>query len=279
MKYGLALFLFLTSALYAVPLQHTIAEGETLYSLSRRYNIPVDLITKANSIQDVSNLRIGQILIMPGVHQVVAGDTIYSLSRRYNVDQDELLRINGLSSPESLRIGSLLLISEDSQGQRPVSNESLITEGESLQNQNDPRPPGTPITLVNNTNNSTYTNQSRSVDPYATMVDYLDGVRLSSDAYYLHLEGARGGFWAPLAGKVVYIGRHRNLGLILLLEVEENKLLGIRGVDEFVVKEGQMVRKGAELGRIQQGGGSAALFAYNKGNPWKIEEALAFWKF
>jgi len=42
-----------------------LRSGETLYSLSRRYGVPVDAIASANNISDISSVRAGQQILIP----------------------------------------------------------------------------------------------------------------------------------------------------------------------------------------------------------------------
>ncbi len=44
---------------------HVIEEGDTLYQLSRQYNVPLALILRANPITDVYNLQIGDEICIP----------------------------------------------------------------------------------------------------------------------------------------------------------------------------------------------------------------------
>ncbi len=45
--------------------QVTMAEGETIYNLSRRYGVPASEILKANGISDASRIKTGQIVTIP----------------------------------------------------------------------------------------------------------------------------------------------------------------------------------------------------------------------
>jgi len=47
--------------------KHTVAKGETLYRLSRRYKLPVPAIMAANPGLDPRNMRLGQTVVIPGV--------------------------------------------------------------------------------------------------------------------------------------------------------------------------------------------------------------------
>ena len=44
---------------------YTIKEGDTLYSISGRFQVPVALILKANPLADIYNLQIGARLCIP----------------------------------------------------------------------------------------------------------------------------------------------------------------------------------------------------------------------
>jgi LysM repeat protein len=49
----------------ATPGKHTVAKGETLTSIAKRYNIPLADLEKANPIQNDRMLQIGQTLTIP----------------------------------------------------------------------------------------------------------------------------------------------------------------------------------------------------------------------
>jgi LysM repeat protein len=49
---------------------HTVVAGETLYSISRKYGVTVDALTKANP-SAANGLNVGTVLVIPGVNPVV----------------------------------------------------------------------------------------------------------------------------------------------------------------------------------------------------------------
>lgn len=99
---------------------HRVDQGETLYSISRRYGATVDQITSASGIAGTS-VSVGQELSVPwagaappaavdeGYHTVEVGQTLYSISRQYNVSVDELKSWNNLKSNE-LSAGQQLIV-------------------------------------------------------------------------------------------------------------------------------------------------------------------------
>jgi murein DD-endopeptidase MepM/ murein hydrolase activator NlpD len=88
----------------------TVERGETLYSLSRRYGVPVRSLIEANALTPPYALNAGRRLFVPQVrqHVVQPGDTLYSISRLYGVDTSTLARTNGLRPPYVVRVGQSL---------------------------------------------------------------------------------------------------------------------------------------------------------------------------
>lgn len=82
----------------------TVAKGDTVYALSRRYNVPIRALIETNGLKPPFLLSTGQVLYLPrsAVHTVAKGDTIYSISRRYGVDMSSLARHNGIAWPYSI---------------------------------------------------------------------------------------------------------------------------------------------------------------------------------
>ena len=101
-------------------LVHEVTQGETLYSLSRRYGVGVDEIRSSNPGLDQS-LRIGSRILIPRgaaqstvspgerYHTVQTSETLYSISRTYGVSLDNLRTWNNLAG-DNLQIGMRLLV-------------------------------------------------------------------------------------------------------------------------------------------------------------------------
>ncbi len=93
-------------------LTHIVEAGETLYSLSRKYNIPILPIIISNNLEQPYSLKSGQKIKIPeGTFHIVGdADTLYSISRKYNVDMSALTQINQLSEPYRISKGQKLQI-------------------------------------------------------------------------------------------------------------------------------------------------------------------------
>lgn len=95
-------------------LTHVIQAGETLWDISRLYDIDVDTILAANETVDPNRLRIGTpltILTVRGaLHTVRSGESLWDISRTYGVSIDEIAANNGISDPSRLQVSTRLVI-------------------------------------------------------------------------------------------------------------------------------------------------------------------------
>ncbi|MEJ8802846.1 LysM peptidoglycan-binding domain-containing protein [Pontibacter sp. H249] len=113
---------------------HTVAAGETLYQLSKRYNVTIDNLRAWNNLTD-SNLKLGQELRVTApeeetaeeevttpateksapattentYHTVVAGESMYQISRKYGVTIKDVMEWNNRTD-FNVKPGEKLLI-------------------------------------------------------------------------------------------------------------------------------------------------------------------------
>ena len=120
---------------------HELAAGETLWSLSRLYDVTLGVLTEANSLSDDQSrgLRPGTRIYIPGSrrvravtptrradsrtiqHELEEGETIWDLARLYQVSTAEIMTANRLTprSATRLRPGQRLRVpgvSQDARG-------------------------------------------------------------------------------------------------------------------------------------------------------------------
>lgn len=94
--------------------EYTVKKGDSLYSISRTYDISVDDIMKFNDLK-TNLLSIGQIIKIPisettSIDYIVkTGDTLYSIARTYNTTVGEIKIKNNLTS-NTLSVGQKLTI-------------------------------------------------------------------------------------------------------------------------------------------------------------------------
>ena len=90
----------------------TVRKGDTLYSISRSYNVPIKELININRLSAPYTLYVGQKLKLPvkQYHIVKRGESLYSIARTYNVDITTLSKVNNLRTPYSLSVGQKLLL-------------------------------------------------------------------------------------------------------------------------------------------------------------------------
>jgi lipoprotein NlpD len=92
-----------------------VAQGETLFALSRRTGVDVNDLISANSLQAPYIIKTGQSVIIPPLryHRVEQGETASSIARRYEVTLLDIVRINNLAEPYGVVIGQRVKLPSD----------------------------------------------------------------------------------------------------------------------------------------------------------------------
>lgn len=104
---------------------HQVDPKETLFSISRRYGVPVTDLAQENPSAS-SGLSVGQILRVPyiprtkprtengnTVHKVAPKETMFSISKQYGVTLDDIKKWNNLTD-NALNVGQELIIKKKS---------------------------------------------------------------------------------------------------------------------------------------------------------------------
>ena len=102
------------------PNTYIVQRGDTLFSISRRFGIPVnDIKIQNNLTSDI--LSVGQVLMIPTgsnnvndiiIYKVLPGDSLYALSKKYNTTVDDIKQLNNLTS-DILKINQELQIKQN----------------------------------------------------------------------------------------------------------------------------------------------------------------------
>ena len=99
---------------------YIVQSGDTLYSISIKYNVSVDDLKNYNNLTS-NTLSIGQVIKIPNdnnkvidgnnssIYIVEKGDNLWNIARKYNVSLQDLRLINNLTS-DLLSVGQMLII-------------------------------------------------------------------------------------------------------------------------------------------------------------------------
>ena len=117
-----------------------VRPGDTLFILSKRYQVSARTIIEANQMLPPYRLLVGEELLIPKpkIHTITKGESLYKVSRKYGLDVYEIAKINSLQSPYRIYVGDKLVlpISDLSDSNRkpqitkPKSKINRITQSE-----------------------------------------------------------------------------------------------------------------------------------------------------
>lgn len=77
---------------------HTVASGETFYSIANRYNLTVNTLKSYNSSVDPSNIKVGTTKLkvpVQAIHTVGPGDILRVVAKKYDISLKSLMSANG----------------------------------------------------------------------------------------------------------------------------------------------------------------------------------------
>ncbi len=128
------------------PTTHTVAWGETLYSIARAYGVSPQAIASTNAISVDSWVYAGQRLKIPGgggsvadstatpsgYYTVHAGDTLYSIASRFGTTVDAISAANRLPANGLIYVGWTLKISSATSAPRISTQSHIVQSGEYL---------------------------------------------------------------------------------------------------------------------------------------------------
>jgi len=234
-----ALALVFSHSIGADELYHVVETGQTLYSISRRYEVPVDALKEANNITDPTRIRVGMQLIIPGLYEVQRGDTLYRIARMHSMAVDELRTLNSLEEGDVLRVGRVLYI--------PLNDGAEATAAATGD--------------ANSTTSSEAARDdsgdtSRTARDSNTVIDVEGywphpGTRESLDGKFrgVAIAGTPGDpVQAVASGRVVYAGPHSTFGQVVFVQSAAGYIYVYGGNETVQVSVGESVRAGSEIG-------------------------------
>ena len=247
---------------------YKVEKGDTLYSISRKYQITVAELRAANNLSENDVIKVGQKLKIPTAdisnaaalatdnkattsgsatlsatkatkeYTVVKGDTMYSISKKNGMTLAEFMALNGLDSNSVIKVGQKLKIysatgvPEPVEGQKTTS--SSTSSGTTGTTAPDTRTYGTTVTADKNTvwpvKNPTVTQVKGKVG----------GVQLSAQVN------------EPVVcireGTVMYVGVYRGFGQVLFVQSKTGVIYTYTGLGSVSVKKGDYVVYNQQLG-------------------------------
>lgn len=259
----ISIFLFLSFCIFA-DTSYKVNKGDTLYSISRKYQITVAELRAANNLSENDVLKAGQKLIIPEADistavalsgnnnnksdspvntsntteiEVKKGDTLYSLSKKYGLTVADLLAINNLDSSSVIKVGQKLKVrttSLSNASQNKSKSVNVNNDIKVVEKAPDTRTYGATVTADTNT-------KWPVSNPKITQVKgKISGVQLSAKENEKVL--------CIHEGTVMYVGTYRGFGQVVFVQSKTGLIYAYTGLGSVKVKKGEYVVAAAELG-------------------------------
>lgn len=233
--------------------KHTVSKGETIYQISKKYDVSVDAIIELNPSAELGIIENQQLIIpknsksSPIYHKVQPKETLYGISKEYNISIEKLYELN----PEiesGLKIGQVIRVQDTKNSTSTTDypknslssgkNEHIIQESEtlySIANQNNTTVSeilelnpnlsihdlriGTRIILPNATNVST--NKKQSLKPVNTKKDEFLSIEVQAKETLYSIEKK----YNVSYGDLIYWNPELKNGLKegMILKIKKNK--------------------------------------------------------
>lgn len=259
----ISIFLFLSFCIFA-DTSYKVNKGDTLYSISRKYQITVAELRAANNLSENDVLKAGQKLIIPEADistavalsgnnnnksdspvntsntteiEVKKGDTLYSLSKKYGLTVADLLAINNLDSSSVIKVGQKLKVRTTSLSNASQNKSKAVNVNNDIkvvEKAPDTRTYGATVTADINT-------KWPVSNPKITQVKgKISGVQLSAKENEKVL--------CIHEGTVMYVGTYRGFGQVIFVQSKTGLIYAYTGLGSVKVKKGEYVVAAAELG-------------------------------
>ncbi len=257
----IAACLLIPVTLPATDNSYTIREGETLFSVAKKAQVPVDVLRAYNGITDASRVKAGTLIRIPGVRTVRKGDTLFGIAREMDVPLTSLLELNRLSKSSRIKTGDRLFVPPDAGGQGTASRAPAAAT--------DPVDPVVPSTV----------SAARQVDglvwPHPGRHEPVSG-KISGLVFF----GAKGDpVYSASAGEVKWVAPYWGLGKVVLIKAADGSIFTYWGNEEILVNVGDRVTPGAEIARLgesPQGGGARLYFSIKDAKGQVVEPEKYF---
>lgn len=252
-----------------IPSSIIVNKGDTLYSISRRYNVPLrDLIT-VNKLTPPYTLVVGQSLRIPSAkyHIVAKGDTLYNISKRYNIDLTTLSRLNNLSPPYTLSIGQKLALPATISSSRNMYADSddevwLPTKTTTATSSKKSTVKKATKTAKKTTSSTKTTTVKKRTTKFAwpvkgTVISKFGTIGKGRNNDGINIKAAKGtSVKAADKGIVVYAGNElKGFGNLILVRHADGWITAYAHNQKLLVKKGQKVVRGEKIATVGDTGG------------------------
>ena len=257
-----SILLIATAFLFA-DITYKVEKGDTLYSISRKYQITVAELRTANNLSEKDVIKAGQKLIIPDAdigtaaalssnqktsntsaavkttnYTVAKGDTLYGIARKNGMTVADLMALNNLDSSAVIKVGQKLKINADKPAETKTVTSTPVNNKETIITIDDKAPD-------TRTYGSTIAADANTKWPVASpkiiqVKGKISGVQLSAktneSVVCIH------------EGTVMYVGVYRGFGQVVFVQSKTGLIYAYTGLGSVKVRKGEYVMAGSELG-------------------------------
>lgn len=237
---------------------HVVQKGDTLYSISKKYNTTIQSIIDANKISG-NDIKAGQKLIIPGAassstaastpavsasknesYTVKKGDTWYGIARTYSVSVKDLYALNGTDGSQGLKIGQVVKVPGAAGSNSKSSGSSTV--------KTPAKPEVTPVSVPAIVDTHSYS--GKKGDPNLVWpvekpeVAYLNGkvsgvtLRSKKDEAVNSIK----------AGTVMFSGTYRGFGNVVFIQSKTGHIYAYTGLGKVLVSKGEYIDYKTQIG-------------------------------
>lgn len=264
----LCLFIILAAISFSYSFADTtyvVQKGDTLYSLSKKFQLTVGELRAANNLSESDVIKVGQKITIPEadigtaaalsstnsksisnstktkVYTVQKGDTLYSLARKNNISVADLMVLNNFDSSKVIKIGEKIKIPDltVASEKTPVTNVSNNTTSANSNKSVSEKIPDT------RNYGNTITADSNTIwpvkNPKVTQIKgKVSGVQLSAtkneSVNCIH------------EGTVMYVGVYRGFGQVVFVQSKTGLIYAYTGLGSVDVNKGDYLVSNTKIG-------------------------------
>ncbi len=246
---------------------HVVRGGDTLSSVSERYQLRFADLAYVNDLAAPYALDVGQRLKLPPPkeYRVRGGDTLYLISYMFDVGVEETAALNGITDPLRLWVGQRLELPSviPRAGAMPLHKPEAVQDEDEKEAVVRPQEKPTQESVKPLKKAREVVRKVEVKTPKRSSSKFMKPVRgrvissYGSKANGLHNDGiniaaARG---SPVAaadnGVVVYAGNGlKGSGNLVLVRHENRWMTAYGHLDDIGVKSGQVLKRGQKLGSV-----------------------------
>ena len=233
----------------------TVSKGDTLYSISRRYGVPIKDMINANRLSPPYTLYVGQRLKLPSkqYHTVKRGESLYGISRLYNVDITTLSKINNLQTPYALSVGQRLLLPAS-----VSSNPAPAQTASASSNKAAPVAAKAATTAVSSASTQSYTpptsnRKTKFIWPVrGTVISGFGNLGSGRKNDGINIKAPLGtAVQSADSGTVAYAGSElKGFGNLILIKHTDGWITAYAHNDKLLVRKGQKVARGEKIATV-----------------------------